>query len=109
MSQSGSAPALRAEFWRLPVNAPQLFVEEGRLPAEQIVRARFGLDGVLLDRIHHHLERLLQFDETLNEACGVLEVDVVVHEPMGDQEGVFQPLGVVDRTRAVIRVGVLVG
>ena len=75
---------------------------------EQVVATGFRLHGVCLDRIDHEFEVLLQFDETLHEARGILEMHVVVHEAMGNEERVFQAFGIIDGAGASIGVGILV-
>ena len=62
----------------------QVRLEKSRQPFQIIVAAGFGLDDVALYGVDHDLEVFFQLDELLDEAGGVLKVDVVVDETVDD-------------------------
>jgi hypothetical protein len=81
------------------------------VPRDQLIdvhrRARPLRDRVRAVRIHHQIERLPEFHETIDEAFRALIVDVVVAGPMDDEQVPAQPFGEVDRGPDPVPVGVL--
>ena len=65
-----------------------MLLEEGGGPAGVVVAAGFGLNGVRLDGINHHLEVFLQLNEALNQPRGVLEMHIVIDQAVRDEQGI---------------------
>src|SRR5713101_590859 len=73
--------------------------------APVLVRPAVGPpEAVRLDRIHGHVPALLaQLDQPLDEARGVLEVHVVVHHAVADEEPALQPFREIDGRGLFVR------